>query len=80
MIYLLPVLTELPEGAVPIFLASKTQEIHECRVDEDVTEDSPYKLLTKPKLLEDLFNRAAICDFHPFKQMINVRIKQPIRI
>ena len=57
---------------MPIFLASKTQEIFECRCDEDVTEDNPLKLLTKEKLQEDLFNRAAVCDFHPFKQMIQV--------
>jgi hypothetical protein len=27
----------LPEGVVPLFLSSKTQEIFHCRMDEDVT-------------------------------------------
>ena len=57
---------------VPIFLATKTQEIFECRVDEDVTEDEPYKMIKKEDILQDMFNRAAVCDFSPFKQAIQV--------
>ena len=53
-------------------MASKTQEIFECRADEDVTEDEPYKFLRKEKILEDLYNRAAVSDFHPIKQIIQV--------
>lgn len=45
---------ELPEGAIPLFLASKTQEIFEVRCDEDVTDDEPYKLLRKDDILKDL--------------------------
>ncbi len=65
-------ISELPEGAIPIFLASKTQEIFECRADEDVTKERPYKLITKEVILQDLFNRAAVSDFSPYKQIIQV--------
>ena len=54
----------------PIFLSSKTQEIFDAKVDEDVTEENPFKFIQKQDILDDLFNRAAICDFHPFKQII----------
>ncbi|XP_045159985.2 dynein axonemal intermediate chain 3-like isoform X2 [Mercenaria mercenaria] len=59
-----------PENVVPIFLASKTQAIYHCVCDEDVTKDNPFKIVTKEEILEDLHNRAAICDFHPFKDKI----------
>lgn len=60
----------LPEGAVPLFLSSKTQEIFDCRADEVVTEDNPFKFIAKEDILKDMFNRAAISDFHPFKEII----------
>ncbi|KAL4236475.1 WD repeat-containing protein 63 [Mactra antiquata] len=59
-----------PEGVVPIFLASKTQAIYHCVCDEDVTKENPYKIITKEEILEDMHNRAAICDFHPLKDKI----------
>ena len=62
----------LPENVFPLFLASKSQEIYGCKVDEDVTEENPFKFIPKADILEDMRNRAAVCDFHPFKQQINV--------
>lgn len=59
-----------PENVVPIFLASKTQQIYHCVCDEDVTKENPFKIVTKEEILEDLHNRAAICDFHPLKDKI----------
>ncbi|XP_060606254.1 dynein axonemal intermediate chain 3-like [Ruditapes philippinarum] len=59
-----------PENVVPIFLASKTQAIYHCVCDEDVTKENPFKIVTKEEILEDLHNRAAICDFHPMKDKI----------
>ena len=61
-----------PEGAKPIFLSSPTQQIFECKADEDVTASRPYKLIKKEDILKDLFDRAAVCDFHPFKKIIEV--------
>lgn len=54
----------------PLFLSSKTQEIFSVRMDEDVSTDSPYKLLIKEEILQDLKMRAAISDFHPVKQIV----------
>lgn len=62
----------VPDGVVPIFLSSKTQEIFHCRADEDVSEENPFKIITKDEILEDMRNRAAVCDFHPVKQEIIV--------
>lgn len=62
----------VPEGVVPIFLSSKTQEIFHCRCDEDVTEENPIKIITKQEILDDMRNRAAVCDFHPIKQEVIV--------
>jgi hypothetical protein len=63
----------LPEGVVPLFLSSKTQEIFHCRMDEDVTIENPIKIITKDEIMEDLRMRAGICDFAPLKQEIIVR-------
>lgn len=60
----------LPEGVVPLFLSSKTQEIFHCRTDEDVTVENPIKIITKDEIIEDLRMRAGVCDFAPLKQEI----------
>ncbi len=62
----------LPDGAVAIFLATKTQEIFNVRMDEDIKMNAPYKLIKKEEILKDIFNRAAVCDFQPFKKTIEV--------
>ncbi|ELK06302.1 WD repeat-containing protein 63 [Pteropus alecto] len=43
----------------PIVLTTKTQEIFNCRVDEDFTDEEPYKLIKKQDILADFHNRAA---------------------
>ena len=62
-----------PEGVIPIFLSTATQQIFEVVSDSDVTADKPHKLIPKEKFLEDVKNRAAVSDFQPFKQKISVR-------
>ena len=62
----------LPDDVVPIFLSSKTQEIMACVPYEDVTEESPFKILKKEDIQKDMYNRAAISDFSPMKDMFNV--------
>ncbi|KAM5256212.1 dynein axonemal intermediate chain 3 [Ctenodactylus gundi] len=54
----------------PLVLTTKTQEIFNCRVDEDVTDELPYKLIKKEDILEDFQNRAAVSDFYPVKKII----------
>ena len=54
-------------------MTTKTQAIFNAKCDEDVTEDNPFKFIPKTEILEDMKNRAAICDFHPFKAQITVR-------
>lgn len=49
-----------------------TQEIFDCRVDEDVTDDQPYKLIRKEDILADFENRAAVSDFYPVKKIVQV--------
>uniref|UniRef100_A0A8C8AYB2 Dynein axonemal intermediate chain 3 n=1 Tax=Otus sunia TaxID=257818 RepID=A0A8C8AYB2_9STRI len=48
----------------------KTQEIFNCRVDEDVTEENCFKLIKKEDIIQDLKTRAAISDFHPVKKVV----------
>ncbi|KAM5148884.1 dynein axonemal intermediate chain 3 [Mantella aurantiaca] len=59
-----------PDYVIPLVLTSKTQEIFHCRVDEDVTQDNPYKILKKEEILSDLKTRAAVSDFSPIKSVI----------
>ncbi|CAI9547361.1 unnamed protein product, partial [Staurois parvus] len=59
-----------PDYVIPLVLTSKTQEIFQCRVDEDVTQENPYKLLKKEEILSDLKTRAAVSDFSPIKSVI----------
>ncbi|XP_038048584.1 dynein intermediate chain 3, axonemal-like isoform X2 [Patiria miniata] len=56
------------DGIMPLFLASKTQELFGCVADVDVTEENPCKLIPKEGILQDLRTRAAVCDFFPVKQ------------
>ncbi|KAH9523462.1 WD repeat-containing protein 63 [Bulinus truncatus] len=60
----------LPENVFPLFMTSKTQEIYNCKCDEDVTIENPFKFIPKADILEDMKMRAAVCDFHPFKQQV----------
>jgi len=62
----------LPEGVVPLFLSSKTQELFGVHTDIDVTAESPMKIISKEQVLQDLYNRAAISDFHPVKPLMVV--------
>lgn len=65
---------DIPEFAFPLFLTSKTQEIFGCKVDDDVTTDSPFKIIHKDEIIQDYKERAAISDFHPAKQIVQVII------
>uniref|UniRef100_A0A3P9IXP1 WD repeat domain 63 n=1 Tax=Oryzias latipes TaxID=8090 RepID=A0A3P9IXP1_ORYLA len=59
-----------PHGIYPLALTSATQELFECRADEDVTTDSPYKLLRKHAIIQDIKTRAAVSDFSPVEQIL----------
>ena len=61
----------LPKGAFTLFLSGKTQEICGVVQDEDVTEEVPYKMVAIETIKQDMFKRAAICDFSVFKEKIN---------
>ncbi|XP_060058248.1 dynein axonemal intermediate chain 3 isoform X2 [Erinaceus europaeus] len=54
----------------PLVLTTKTQEIFNCRVDEDVTDKQPYKLIKKADIIADFINRAAVSDFYPVKKLV----------
>eukprot|EP00053_Salpingoeca_punica_P027326 m.24225 g.24225 ORF g.24225 m.24225 type:complete len:860 (-) comp9539_c0_seq1:189-2768(-) len=58
---------EMPEGMLPIFFTTATQELFACRVDVDVTEQQPHKLIPIERILQDFVDRAAVSDFHPCK-------------
>ncbi|NXH65017.1 WDR63 protein, partial [Rhabdornis inornatus] len=54
----------------PLLLTAKTQEIFNCRPDEDVTEENCFKCIKKEDIIQDLKTRAKISDFHRFKKVI----------
>ncbi|NXU55039.1 WDR63 protein, partial [Turnix velox] len=54
----------------PLVFTTKTQEIFDCRVLEDVTEENCFKLIKKEDIIQDLRTRAAISDFHPVKKVV----------
>lgn len=62
----------LPDGVVPLFLSSKTQELFSCKTDENVTAEMPFKIIAKEEIVTDMKMRAAVSDFAPMKQMILV--------
>ncbi|XP_075944011.1 dynein axonemal intermediate chain 3 [Anarhichas minor] len=59
-----------PDDIVPMVLTSATQELFGCRADEDVTGESPYKLLKKDDIIRDFKTRAKVSDFSPVKQIV----------
>ncbi|XP_043985899.1 dynein axonemal intermediate chain 3 isoform X2 [Gambusia affinis] len=59
-----------PEDIFPLVLTSATQELFNCRIDEDVTEKNPFKLLKKDDIVGDMKKRAAISDFSPVKHKV----------
>ena len=64
--------TELPAGIIAIFLTSSTQELFKLKGGEHVTAEKPLKFVPKSDILSDLFARAAVSDFSPYKIQINV--------
>ncbi|NXG26129.1 WDR63 protein, partial [Grallaria varia] len=54
----------------PLVLTTKTQEIFNCRIDEDVTEENCFKFIKKEDIIQDLKTRADISDFYPFKKVV----------
>lgn len=60
---------ELPEGARPLFLASKTQELFDLS-DTNTTEHKLVKIRSKKDILADIMKRAAVSDFSPIKKKI----------
>uniref|UniRef100_A0A3Q3ARK8 Uncharacterized protein n=1 Tax=Kryptolebias marmoratus TaxID=37003 RepID=A0A3Q3ARK8_KRYMA len=63
-----------PEDIFPLTLTSATQNLFGCQIDEDVTAQSPYKLLKKDDIMQDIKTRAAVSDFSPAKQIVLVRL------
>ncbi|KAJ8408511.1 hypothetical protein AAFF_G00259250 [Aldrovandia affinis] len=60
----------VPKDIFPMVITTATQELFECRIDEDLTKDNPFKCLKKDDILQDMRMRAAVSDFHPVKQMV----------
>ncbi|NXI18023.1 WDR63 protein, partial [Irena cyanogastra] len=54
----------------PLPLTAKTQEIFNCRPDEDVTEENCFKCIKKEDIIKDMKTRAKSSDFHPLKKVI----------
>ncbi|NXU44170.1 WDR63 protein, partial [Drymodes brunneopygia] len=54
----------------PLLLTAKTQEVFNCRPDEDVTEENCFKCIKKEDIIQDMKTRAKASDFHPFKKVI----------
>ncbi|XP_059710127.1 dynein axonemal intermediate chain 3 isoform X1 [Haemorhous mexicanus] len=54
----------------PLVLTAKTQEIFNCRPDEDVTVENNFKCIKKEDIIQDLKTRAKSSDFFPFKNVI----------
>lgn len=61
-----------PEDILPLLLTSVTQEMFSCIAEEHVTGESPYKLLKKDDVVQDMKRRAAVSDFSPAKQTVLV--------
>uniref|UniRef100_A0A452QDV4 WD repeat domain 63 n=1 Tax=Ursus americanus TaxID=9643 RepID=A0A452QDV4_URSAM len=54
----------------PLVLTTQTQEILNCRIDKDITDEQPYILIKKEDILADFQNRGAVSDFYPVKKVI----------
>ncbi|NXK61197.1 WDR63 protein, partial [Sylvietta virens] len=54
----------------PLLLTEKTQEIFNCRADEDITEENCFKCIKKEDIIQDLKTRAKTSDFHRLKKVI----------
>nr|WAW84845.1 axonemal dynein intermediate chain 3 [Halisarca dujardinii] len=65
-----PQVNSPPAGCKAIFVSGPSQQIFSCVADTDVTDENPYKFITKEAFFEDFRTRAAISDFHPVKKQI----------
>ncbi|XP_011223520.1 WD repeat-containing protein 63 [Ailuropoda melanoleuca] len=54
----------------PLVLTTQTQEILNCRIDKDITDEKPYILIKKEDILADFQNRGAVSDFYPVRKVI----------
>lgn len=66
--------SELPPGIIAIFLTSSTQELFKLKGGEHVRAEKPLKFVPKSDILSDLYARAAVSDFSPYKAQINVSV------
>ncbi|XP_009072670.1 PREDICTED: WD repeat-containing protein 63, partial [Acanthisitta chloris] len=55
----------------PLVITPNTQEIFNCRVDEDVTEENCFKCIKKEDIIQDLKTRAKVSDFYPVKKVVS---------
>lgn len=62
----------LPSGMHSIFVSSATQQALQICVDEDVTQESNWKLIPKEVLLNDIQTNGQASNFIEFQQQIQV--------
>jgi hypothetical protein len=63
---------DLPTGLHSIFISSLTQQALDVRVDEDVTQENNWKLISKETLLNDIQTHGQSSNFIEFQQQIQV--------
>ncbi|KAL7754264.1 hypothetical protein RI367_000245 [Sorochytrium milnesiophthora] len=59
----------LPDGAIPLFLSTATVDIFKLG-EHFANSAATYALIDKQVIQADMFNRAAVSDFAPFKQQL----------
>ena len=65
-----------PNGCIPLSLTGATQEMFSAKAKVDVTENSPFKYVSKEAVLKDIQFRGAISCFQPLKAKIE---KSPLK-
>ncbi len=60
------------EELLPLFFTTTTQEMFGVKGGVDVTELHPIKMIPKADILADMFTRAAVSDWAPAKQLVQV--------
>ena len=56
---------QIPSGLKAIFISGPTQQLFQCVTDSDVSEENPFKLISKAAILEDFKKQSCHFRFSP---------------
>jgi hypothetical protein len=62
----------IPKGIEPIFFTPAGKEVFDLKIDENISEQEPHRILQKKEMIEDIDKRGVLSEFFHAKDKIKV--------